>query len=174
LPCNKASRTLIFEKVVESVPINNIRVLITAGPSTKLFAQSSNLSVQNGFSVCTGTLYSVLIARTQGPGAASKFQEKTLSSQHEDRAGNCSCSCGEGCGEGCGERAVSSRRARRARDTVVGRPAPHARWSPVGHRPGPLGSQGQRKRRAHTHAFVLSVHLLLIAHCMCAPQCFPR
>ncbi len=87
-----------------------------------------------------------------------------------DRAGNCSCSCGEG----CGGRAVAARRARRSRDTVVGRPAPHARWSPVGHRPAPLGSQGQRKKRAHTHAFVLSVHLLLIAHCMCTPQCFPR
>jgi hypothetical protein len=43
---------------------------------------------------------------------------------------------------------------------------------------GPLGRGGaaerRRKKRAHTHAFVLSVHLLLIAHCMCAPQCFPR
>ena len=69
-----------------------------------------------------------------------------------DHAGNCSCSCGEGCGEGCGERAVSSRRARRARDTVVGRPAPHARWSPVGQRdrPGPLDSQGQHNKGPHT------------------------
>jgi hypothetical protein len=87
-----------------------------------------------------------------------------------NRAGNCSCSC---C-EGCGGRAVAARRARLSRDTVVGRPAPHARWSPVCHRPGPLGSQGQRKKRAHTHAFVMSVHLLHIAHCMCVPQCFPR
>jgi hypothetical protein len=78
-------------------------------------------------SVCTGTLYCVLIARTQGSGAVcpfaheictGAFKEKTLSSQQRarrDRAqGNCSCSCGEG----CGGRAVAARRARRARDTV--------------------------------------------------------
>jgi hypothetical protein len=37
--------------------------------------------------VCTGTLYCVLIARTQG---ADLIQR--------DRAENCNCSCGEGCG----------------------------------------------------------------------------
>ena len=42
--------------------------------------------------------------------------------------------CRGNCGEDCGGRAVAARRARLSRDTVVGRPAPHARWSAVGHR----------------------------------------
>jgi hypothetical protein len=124
------------------------------------FWQSSNLAVQNGFisrsglgggpstifgvlqhSVCTGTLV-YLLHELKGPaplvlnlcGVPHQILRKRpflpSSARGSDRAGNCSCSCGEG----CGGRAVAARRARRARDTVVGRPAPHARWSLVGHR----------------------------------------
>jgi hypothetical protein len=78
-------------------------------------------------SVCTGTLYCVLIARTQGAdsiriGPYCRSLIEILGTQ---------------IGEDCGGRAVAARRARRSRDTVVGRPAPHARWSAVGHHPGP-------------------------------------
>jgi hypothetical protein len=79
-------------------------------------------------SVCTGTLYCVLIARTQGAdsiriGPYCRSLIEILGTQ---------------IGKDCGGRAVAARRARRSRDTVVGRPAPHARWSLVGHHPGPL------------------------------------
>ena len=66
--------------------------------------------------VCTGTLYCVRIARTQGPDLIQNLQLQLR------------------------------RRLRRARC-----------GSPAG---APVPGHCQRKKRAHTHAFVLSVHLL--------------
>ena len=67
-------------------------------------------------------------------GPASNFKEKTLSSQRGAIA--------------LGTAAVASDCVSPAGAPTL--PAPHARRSPVGHRPGPLGSQGQCKKGAHT------------------------
>jgi hypothetical protein len=131
----------------------------------------------------------------RGPTAHQKLSSLTISTSRSPSSSSSSSSLLEGCALhcaliGCNARSAALRVLRqggqlraslsgrassatdtptdtphRSRDTVVGRPAPHDRWSLVSHRPGPLGSQGQRKKRAHTHAFVLSVQCTSTAHC---------
>ncbi len=126
------------------------------------FWQSSNLAVQNGFISrgSSGLPQLFRVAELRGGPSTSFGVFATLSLYRYsllctyctnsrprfDSALNWDRAenCNCSCGEGCGGRAVAARRARRSRDT------------------------------ANVRNVCVSVHLLLIAHCICAPQCFPR
>jgi hypothetical protein len=81
----------------------------------------------------------LFIARTQGPGAVVMHQivrKRPFLPSGVIALGTAAAAAAKAAAGGLwqpGGRAVAARRTRRARDTVVGRPAPHARWSLVGH-----------------------------------------